>query len=139
YDTVFCNQVLEHVSSPENALREIHRILKPHGVLILAAPHLSRLHEEPHDYYRYTQHGFGFLLKKAGFSDIRTTTAGGLLSFFFHQVSTVFLSVVWGIPVVSALCFFLNKIILVKSVVWLDERAGTQRKFPVNNIAIAVK
>src|SRR5437660_9859061 len=64
YDTFFCNQVLEHVSSPECALSEINRILKPHGVLILAAPHLSRLHEEPNDYYRYTQHGFGFLLKK---------------------------------------------------------------------------
>ena len=25
------------------------------GTLILTVPHLSRLHEEPHDYYRYTQ------------------------------------------------------------------------------------
>jgi|SRR6267378_1219323 len=139
YDTVFCNQVLEHVPSPWKALREIHRILKPHGVLILSAPHLSRLHEEPSDYYRYTQHGFRHLLSQAGFADIRTTTAGGLLSFLFHQVSTVILGVVWGIPLVKRVCFFLNKVLLVKGIVWLDERTGTREKFPVNNIAIAFK
>ena len=39
FDTVVCNQVLEHVRSPLRALSEMHRVLKPGGVLILSAPH----------------------------------------------------------------------------------------------------
>ena len=35
YDTVFCQQVLEHVPQPFDAVREIHRVLKPDGKLIL--------------------------------------------------------------------------------------------------------
>ena len=54
YDTVVCFEVLEHVPNPFQALEEIRRILKIGGILILTVPHLSRLHEIPNDYYRYT-------------------------------------------------------------------------------------
>ncbi len=38
YDFAFCIEVLEHVPHPFNTLSEIHRILKPGGVLILSVP-----------------------------------------------------------------------------------------------------
>ncbi len=139
YDTVFCNQVLEHLPSPASALREMNRILKRGGVLILAAPHLSRLHEEPNDYYRYTAYGLDYLLKEAGFTRIEISTAGGLLCFLAHQASTVLLTVVWGVPYLRKLVFFLNKVLLVQAVVLMDEILRTKRKFPLNNIALAFK
>src|SRR5690349_17222882 len=37
-DTVICNQVLEHVFNPESFLKEIARVLKPTGKLILTVP-----------------------------------------------------------------------------------------------------
>jgi SAM-dependent methyltransferase len=38
YDFVFCIEVLEHVPNPFGTLSEIHRVLKPRGVLILSVP-----------------------------------------------------------------------------------------------------
>lgn len=69
YDTVLCLSVLEHVREPFRAIGELARILRP-GRLILTVPHLSRLHEEPHDYFRYTQYGLRSLLESAGSEDL---------------------------------------------------------------------
>src|SRR5690606_5554081 len=38
FDVVFLLEVLEHLDYPDKALQEIHRILKPGGVLILGVP-----------------------------------------------------------------------------------------------------
>ncbi len=65
-DTVLCIQVLSQVCDPARALREIARILKPGGHAILAVPHVSPLHSEPHDLYRFTPDGLRRLLAQAG-------------------------------------------------------------------------
>jgi len=38
FDHVFCIEVLEHVPNPWGALAEIHRVLRPGGVLALSVP-----------------------------------------------------------------------------------------------------
>jgi len=65
-DTVLSNQVIEHVREPWTMVEEISRILKPNGTIILTAPHIWGLHDEPHDYYRYTCYGLKYLLERAG-------------------------------------------------------------------------
>ena len=67
FDTIVSTQVLEHVRQPEIVIPEMARILKPDGVLIISAPMTWPLHEEPHDYYRYTLHGLRQLLQEADF------------------------------------------------------------------------
>jgi len=54
FDTVILSDVLEHIFNPENLWEEIFRILAPQGRLILNVPFYYWIHEEPHDYYRYT-------------------------------------------------------------------------------------
>jgi SAM-dependent methyltransferase len=83
-DSILCLQVLEHVPDPERALREFYRCLKPGGVLLLSVPHLAYLHNEPHDYFRFTHYGLRAILSRAGFQDIEIVPAGGLLSFLGH-------------------------------------------------------
>jgi ubiquinone/menaquinone biosynthesis C-methylase UbiE len=41
FDAITCNAVLEHIFSPQLALEEIHRVLKPKGVLILQVPNIA--------------------------------------------------------------------------------------------------
>lgn len=68
YDLVFCSQTLEHVPEPKCVLQEFHRVLKHGGELWLTAPFFFTEHEIPHDFYRYTQYGFTYLLETTGFS-----------------------------------------------------------------------
>lgn len=48
FDVAVCNQVLEHVFSPEVALRNVQEILKPEGLLYLSVPVVNCIHGEPH-------------------------------------------------------------------------------------------
>jgi SAM-dependent methyltransferase len=56
FDTVLLTDVLEHIAAPEALLNETRRLLRNGGCLIGSVPFLYRLHEEPHDHYRYTIH-----------------------------------------------------------------------------------
>lgn len=139
FDTVFCNQVLEHVPSPQKALDEIFRVLKPGGNLIVSVPHLSRLHEEPFDFFRYTQYGLTHLLQKSGYSVIRLLPVGGLLCFLFNQVSTAFLALFWFPRLLRSIALVFNKFVFVVPVVWFDGKVAMGGKFPLNIVAVARK
>lgn len=76
FDSVVCTQVLEHVAEPGRVLREAARVLRPGGVLVVTAPMLWPLHEEPFDYYRYTQHGLRHLLRQAGLEVLQEVQRG---------------------------------------------------------------
>lgn len=66
FDTVLCTQVLEHVTNPFALFQETRRVLKNKGHLILTAPQSWPLHEEPHDYFRFTRYGLKLLAEKSG-------------------------------------------------------------------------
>lgn len=67
FDGVFCSQVFEHVFSPDTFLREIHRVLRPGGCLLMTVPFAWDEHEQPYDYARYSTFGLRELLKQSGF------------------------------------------------------------------------
>lgn len=139
YDVVISFQVIEHLPEPEKALKEMFRVLKLGGRLIITTPHLSRIHDLPNDYYRFTGQGIAYLVKKAGFSSIEVLTSGGLLSFLGHQWSTIFLGMVWTVPVVRKVAFFLNRWLVVIPAYHLDRFFGTEKLFPLNIICLAKK
>ena len=67
FDTVLLSDVLEHVAETNSLLKEINRVLKPGGRLIISVPFLYHLHEIPYDNYRFTSYGLTHKLDKFGF------------------------------------------------------------------------
>lgn len=70
FDSVLCSQVLEHVFEPESFIREINRILKIGGYLLITVPFIWEEHEIPYDYARYTSFGISQLFSRNGFEVI---------------------------------------------------------------------
>jgi SAM-dependent methyltransferase len=67
YDLVLCSQVLEHLPEPLAVLSEFHRVLRDDGQLWITCPLFYCEHEQPYDFYRYTQYGLAHLIEGAGF------------------------------------------------------------------------
>ncbi len=80
FDSALCTEVIEHVEDPFFAVREIQRVLKPGGYLILASGWLSSYHEEPKDYWRFSLDGYKILGARAGLEFINAEIQGGLFS-----------------------------------------------------------
>ncbi len=138
FDSILCMQVLEHVPEPQKAVIEFHRCLKPGGVLILSVPHLAYLHNEPHDYFRYTKHGIRFLLEQTGFTVDTIVPAGGLFSFLGHIPSMLFKAIAYPIPIVNRVIVSLNSLYsrLLSAV---DAKVEKKKLFALNYIAVAYK
>lgn len=138
YDLALCLEVLEHVPSTKAALSEIYRILKPGGMLLLSVPFLSRLHNLPHDYYRFTVNGLNVALEEAGFEVVLVKPRGGILAFLGHQLSVAFLSLLWQAPRFRRAAWFANKL-FSKLVYKVDKLIGFQSLFPSGYICVAKK
>lgn len=77
-------QVIEHHKNPPKMIKEMIRITKPGGYLIITSPFLGGLHEKPNDYQRYTEYGFRQLLKphNCKILEIKKT---GITFFHYHR------------------------------------------------------
>ena len=71
YDAVFCCGVLEHVDDCHAAVRELFRILKPGGWLLVGVPFMQGIHRAPMDFWRFTEFGLRWLLKAFQEIDVR--------------------------------------------------------------------
>ena len=83
FDIVYMMQVLEHVARPHELLREVHRVLKPGGVLYTAVPNANSLWRKvfaadwvsgwfaPFHIYAYSREPLRVLAAANGFKIIR--------------------------------------------------------------------
>lgn len=78
FDTVLLTDVLEHIARPEPLMRECARVLRPGGKVVVTVPFFYWLHEEPHDYYRYTEHALRRFCREAGLDVVSLEPTGGL-------------------------------------------------------------
>lgn len=114
FDLVLCEQVLEHVVNPEQAVRNLAQLVKPKGILHLSVPAVNNRHGEPHYFYsgfapatleHWLQRGQLRVLRSSSWnsdkgsrmystSDWAPLAESGPLVFFLHSVPLL-----WRFPV----------------------------------------
>lgn len=90
FDSVFCGEVIEHVFNPREVLREINRVLKEDGILLLTVPFCWNEHEIPFNYARYSSFGIKHLLAQEGFETIKRTKSGSFFRVLFQLLALYF-------------------------------------------------
>jgi SAM-dependent methyltransferase len=63
FDVILCMEVLEHTLNPFDAIKELRRILKDGGYLLLSTPLNHRIHGPIPDCWRFTEHAYKSLLR----------------------------------------------------------------------------
>jgi len=91
FDTVTCFQVLEHLESPDKAVKNIYDLLVPKGVLLLTVPFIFG--EHGNDYHRFTRLRCALLFKD--FRQVLVVPYGNFVSsswqiFNFHNYFGLF-------------------------------------------------
>jgi SAM-dependent methyltransferase len=75
-DGVLVQAVLEHVLEPQRVADEIHRVLRPDGLVYADTPFMQQVHEGPYDFTRFTESGHRYLFRR--FVVRSSGTTGGL-------------------------------------------------------------
>lgn len=90
---IVCDNVLEHVDQPEEALREFGRVLHMGGYLYIATPFVYPFHSSPSDHTRWTEVGLQKLLVRHGFSVVASGARGGpvavLILWIAHMLASI--------------------------------------------------
>lgn len=69
FDIVIADQVIEHIEgNVEEAIREVHRVLKPGGIAIITSVFMFPVHWGPKDMWRFSPDGLRYLCRN--FSEI---------------------------------------------------------------------
>jgi SAM-dependent methyltransferase len=99
FDLVTCTDVLEHITNDDSTVREINRVLKPGGYVLITVPAFQSLwghqDEVSHHLRRYTRRDIEKIVTKEGFEILE--------SFYFNWI--MFLPV-WIIRLISRLVSF---------------------------------
>lgn len=79
FDTIILSDVLEHMPEPELVWREMTRVLRPGGKVVMNVPFYYSVHAHPHDYYRYTCFALERFVQINGLDLICLLPVGGLV------------------------------------------------------------
>lgn len=90
FDAVMCTEVFEHIPEPVAAIKELHRILKPGGFLILTSPFASLTHFAPYHYATgFNRFFYEYHLPKAGFDILELSMNGNYFEFVAQEIRRI--------------------------------------------------
>jgi SAM-dependent methyltransferase len=144
FDGIFSSEVFEHVFNLEDMVKELNRVLKIGGKLLVTCPFAICEHEAPNDFGRYTSYGLTDLLERNGFKIEVFEKAGTAI----ETISQLFISYFYAgilrrllgrIPVVrtAAKIFFVS--ILNILAIFFNAILPSSNDLYMNNVVVAVK
>jgi SAM-dependent methyltransferase len=138
FDTVILSDVLEHIPEPVNLCCEISRVLRKGGKCLINVPFYYWLHEEPHDYYRYTEYALRRFADRAGFKILVLESIGGAPEI----IADLLAKNVVAVPLVGRACASMIQratqfLVYTRVGRYLSQR--TKKKFPLGYFMIVEK
>jgi len=140
FDSIFSSEVFEHIFNLDEIIKELYRVIKPGGYMLITLPFVWEEHEAPYDFARYTQFGIRYLLKKGGFKIIKIEQTTNYIETIFQM---------WNIYVYQNLIpnnrfakLFLTPILIAPITVLgmtLSKLLPIDKKFYHNNIILVKK
>lgn len=100
FDCIFATEVMEHLSNPYIFAKEVGRVLKSGGTVVLTVPFMFHQHANPNDFWRPTDTALRDLF--ADFKEVTVTPHGNRLHVISDLVTTAFA----GFPVFFPLRIF---------------------------------
>jgi hypothetical protein len=74
-------EVLEHTTNPLKAVNNIYKIINKGDFVLASVPFIFHIHDEPHDYFRFTKFGLKLLFKD--FANVKIYERNGWLEAIF--------------------------------------------------------
>jgi len=116
FDAVLCTEVFEHIPYPIDTLKELSRVLKTDGKLILTLPSNCLRHMDPYFYYTgFSDRWLEKFLSDSGFSIDKITPVGDYFSWLSVEIARIALS-----------GSIFTKIILTPAFIYLFNKKRTQ-------------
>jgi SAM-dependent methyltransferase len=129
FDRILFNQVLEHIPEPPLVLAELHRVLKPGGRLLCSVPLFYAEHQQPYDYYRYTQFALRKLFEDAGFKIVRLEWLEGYFGTVSYQLDQMHASLPRDLAEIRRLGLGKRAIVVAPTILATRLVAGRLRSF----------
>jgi SAM-dependent methyltransferase len=76
FDSIFTTEVFEHIFNLPEILKELNRVLKPGGKILITCPFAICEHEVPNDFARYTSFAMKYMLEQNNFSVLHLDKTG---------------------------------------------------------------
>lgn len=138
FNTIILSDVLEHIPDPMPLWNEMSRVLTSGGRIIMNVPFFYCLHEQPHDYYRYTEFSLRRFAKASGMNIVQLTAVGGVPEIIADMVAKCIVK----LPYVGrSLAVFTQCVtsifIKTKIGIWASER--TRTLFPLGYFLVVEK
>jgi SAM-dependent methyltransferase len=148
FDAIIFSQVMEHLPDPLSVLRELHRVLRPGGILFYSGPLWFEEHEKPFDFYRYTSFALHHLFETSSFQVEDLRWLEGYLATVTKQLNAMikmlpFSLRAYGGGIVSVPIFLLAVVfrpiagLAAYSFAYADRQFRyTDKGYPINYLAI---
>ncbi len=140
FDSIISTQALEHVDNLDLFLKEIFRILKPNGKVVITLPFIECEHAMPYDYRRFSANGIRYVMEKMGYEIVEIRKQGGFGSSF----GFMFLAFIFSFKFLRTLFALLMPIwfvitLKVNIIGWIIDKLDHSQAFYPNLMVIATK